>query len=439
MGGTTFEVAHTAWPIVISMLSYTAMGVVDTLFVGRLGTSQLAGVALAVTSVMLFNSVALGGLRGIKVVVAQATGAGDSEMARRSGWQGLWLALLLGGVVVLLSTWADTWVGLIGASGANFEHARVYFVLRCLSAPGLFVMTALCQHLDGLGQTRVSMRFTLLANGLNIVLDPLLIFGFGPIPAMGVFGAGLATAIAFVVAAVAAFAAFVSADNPVVGPLREDLRRLAKVGAPIGVNWLLDVAGWTVIVATLARVSELQVAANVVAIRIVSVSFLPGYGIAEATSILVGQYVGAGRLGGTNAVLKSATGLSCAIMGALGVVFLVTPEPIVGAFSSDPDVVAVGATLLMYGAAFQLFDAVALSTMGALNGAGDTAFTMKVGITATWLVLVPLGWFLAVRAEMGAAGVWVAITADVATRAAAYLVRWRSGGWRSKAVVQTGA
>jgi len=220
-----------------------------------------------------------------------------------------------------------------------------------------------------------------------------------------------------------------------VWPIRSELHRLVRVGAPIGVNWLLDIGGWAVLVAMLARVGTAEVAANMVAIRIVSVSFLPGHGLSSAAAILVGRYVGARRSEVAGEVLRSAVTLAAVVMGSFGLLFLLTPEPIVAVFSQDPEVIATGATLLTYAALFQLIDAVAMTTMGALNGAGDTAFTMKVGVIAGWGVLVPLGWLLAVRFDMGAPGVWLAITADVALRAAALVMRWRSGGWRGKEVV----
>ena len=428
-------IARTAWPIVISMLSYTAMGVVDTLFVGGLGTAELAGVSIAATAMMLVSALALGGLQSVKVVVSQATGAGLLGRARQAGWQGLWMALSLGACVALLALLAARFCGVMGASGEVLEHATAYFGIRCLAAPGWFALTALCEYRQGRGDTRSSMRYNLLANGLNCVLDPILIVGWGPIDAMGVGGAALATLLAQSLAAVAICASFVHEVGRPMPPDRDALTRLARVGLPLGMNWLLDVGVWSILVAMLARINAAEVAANMVAIRVVSVSFLPGHGIGQAASILVGRCVGAEQPGVASSVVRSALFVACAVMGAMAFVFVSAPEPIVSLFTDDPEVIAIASALLVYAAGFQVVDAVTMTLQGALNGAGDTAFTMKVGIVAGWGVLLPLGWLLGVRLGMGSAGVWLAIMADITLRSIAVTARWRSGAWRGRRVV----
>lgn len=432
----TIGVAQVAWPVVVSMLGYTAMGVVDTLFVGRLGTAQLAGTALATTASFLLGSFFLGSLRGVKVVSAQATGAEQHELARRVAWQGLWLAsgagLLIAGFGLLHSQVAS----LMGAGAESRPHLETYFVLRCLAMPLWFALTGVGEAFQGRGDTRTPMRLNLLANAINIALDSVLIFGFGPIPAMGVAGAGWATVAGFGVAGVVGVVVQRLELGRPVAPDRQVIAQVLRVGLPIGVRFLLDVAGWVLLTAVVARVGEVQVAASQVAIRVISVSFLPGYGLSEAATILVGQAVGAGDRDRADRGFFAALQLAVGLMGAWAVVFWLLPEPLVGLFSDDPEVVAIGCGLLGLAAIFQVVDAVAMVGMGALGGTGDTRYVMVVSIIGTWLVLVPLGWWLALSEGLGARGVWIAITAEISVRAVLTVGRYLGGRWQAAVVVR---
>ncbi len=424
-----------AWPVVVSMLSYTAMGVTDTLFVGQLGTAELAGTALAATGTILLCSFFLGALRGVKVLAAQATGAGQHALAVAAGWQGLWLALLGGGSVALFGLGAEGVAAVLGGSSEVQNHTATYFAIRCLAAPAWFALTALGECFQGVGDTRTPMRYTLLANGLNVALTAMMVPGFGPIPAMGVAGAALATAIAFNVAALAQLWRFRRRFGAIAGVNRELIGRLLDVGAPVGVRWVVDISGWALLATMLARMGEAEVAANQIAIRVVSVSFLPGYGVGEATCILVGQYVGARNEEAAMRAFVSSLLICGSLMGACALVFLMWPETIIGWFSQDTEVLRIGAELLFLAALFQLGDAVAMVGMGALNGTGDTRLVMFISIAGSWFVLVPLGWLFGSWYGMGAAGVWLAVTAEIAVRAVLITIRWLSGGWRGKAVV----
>lgn len=424
-----------AWPVVVSMLSYTAMGVTDTLFVGRLGTNELAGTALAATGIILLCSFFMGALRGVKVLSAQATGAGDHDLAIASGSQGLWLALLGGGAVALFGLRADGVAALLGGPADVQVHTATYFGIRCLATPAWFVLIGVGECFQGVGDTRTPMRYTLLANGLNVVLTAAMVSGFGPIPAMGVAGAALATAIAFNVAALGQLWRFQRRYGVIRPVNRELMGKLLAVGAPVGVRWVVDIAGWALMTTMLARLGKAEVAANQVAIRVISVSFLPGYGIGEAACILVGQYVGARDEGSARRAYGSALLLCAVLMGVCAVFFWLAPEVVMGWFTSDPEVIRIGSRLLFWAAVFQLGDAVAMVGMGALNGTGDTRFVMLLSIAGSWLVLVPLGYLFGTLYGMGAEGVWLAVTAEIAVRAVFVTVRWRGGRWRDKVVV----
>lgn len=424
------KVLDLAWPILVGMLSYTAMGILDTLMVAGLGTSAVAAAGLATTISFVALSFGHGLLRGVKVVVAQRTGAGDTDAAERLVWQGLWLAVICGIPIAMLAPFAPWFVDQLGASHAIASEAGVYLGLRILGAPFLFGMTALSSWLQGRGDTRSTMIATVLSNALNLVLDLVLLYGFGPIPALGVKGAAIATVIAWVVGL--AFLLLRSRSALRATPSRPDLellRAVWHVGSPMGLQFVLDVASFAFFASLLARVGEVHLAAHVIAIRIISVSFLPGYAVSEAASVLVGQAVGARRPEEALAAWWESTRLALGIMVGWAVVFLLLPGPLVGIFQPEPAVEAIIRNLLVIAAMFQLFDALATVAYGALTGAGDTRFAMVSNTLIAWLVKLPLAILLAVPAGLGAPGAWMALAVEIAAIAFVSVWRIRSGRW----------
>jgi MATE family multidrug resistance protein len=283
------------------------------------------------------------------------------------------------------------------------------------------------------------MRCNLAANGLNIALTPVLVQGWGPFEGHGVAGAALATVISFTFGAFLLWIPFRQLFGRVAGLSRRSMRGIVQVGYAIGVRFLMDIGGWALLTAMLSRLGESEVAATLVAVRVISISFMPGYGISEATSIVVGQYIGAADEASALRAFRSSLWLSCVTMGIFALAFWLLPETIMGWFSDDSEVVRIGSNLLLLAALFQLVDAVAMSAIGALNGAGDTGFVMIASVAGTWLLMVPLGWWLGIEQGMGARGVWIALTAEISLRAVLTWGRWRSGAWRSKAVIQANA
>jgi MATE family multidrug resistance protein len=193
----------------------------------------------------------------------------------------------------------------------------------------------------------------------------------------------------------------------------------------MGFRNLLEIGSWSVFTGIVARTGEAHLAAHVIAIRIISVSFLPGHGISEAACVLTGQAVGAGNGEAARRVAKTATNVCLVAMGACAVVFLFFGSELVGLFRNDPRVLETGARLLLIAAGFQLFDAVAMVKIGALNGAGDTRYVMFANVALAWLVLLPVGWGFCRAAGWGAPGAWVGITAEVAVLALVLSLRWR--------------
>jgi multidrug resistance protein, MATE family len=423
--GTYREVVGVAWPIVVSMLSYTFMGVADIFMVAQLGKTDVAGVGLGVTASFTITAFGWGVMNAVKVVVAQSYGANRQARTREAAVQGLWLALLIGLGGLLFLPLSTPLIGALGGTGRVLDIGSEYFAVRLLGILPMFVSLAAFGYFQGRGDTRTPMLVQVVANVLNVGLDYALIYGLGPVPAYGSLGAAMATVVAFVVQASVGVLLLRRALGPLPRVPLKGVGQIVNLGLPMGVRFSLEVVGWAVFTGFMARIGEDHLAAHVIAIRIISVSFLPGHGIGEAASVLTGQAVGARSEEAARRVTRAATVLGLITMGAFGVGFLLFGAQIFGLFNPEPGVAEIGRSLLLIGAAFQLFDAVAMVKQGALNGAGDTRFTMIVGVGSSWFLLLPLGYWFCNLAGWGAPGAWVALTLHIVVLAGLMVVRWQ--------------
>lgn len=424
------RVLRLAWPVMLSMLSYSAMSAADAIFVGRLGTTSLAAIGLAVTASWLYIALPHGLLRGLRVATSQAVGAGRHTLADALGWQAIWLALF-GGALVAAASVASPWIfDLLGATPGVAEEAGKYFRIRGIAAPVHLLVLGLTAWFEGRGDTRTPARANVTANLLAIALDAVLVTGWGPFPRLGIAGAAWSGVIALSLAAVWLLAR----AYPVLRPLRMRPRRAlmaesSRLGLPIGMQRLLDVVAWTVLSGVLASLGERELAAHVLAIRILLVSFLPGVAIAEATAVLVGQSVGARRPDQARLAWRAGATAAFAVMATGAVVFVLFPDALIAPFGAGPDVAPIARHLLWVAAAFQLVDALATVTFFALDGAGDTRFTMIATVGMAWGLKLPLGVALARFGGLGAVGAWLGLTIELVALLALLGWRWRSGRW----------
>ena len=423
-------VAVRAWPIAVSMLSYTVMSLVDTLYIARLGTTQLAAIGIAAVLVFSVQSFCGGLIGGLRILTAQWTGAGQADETAIVSWQGQWLSIPFGLALSMLTFIDGDIFLLLGANREVAEHAFDFFSIRILGAPMLLSTLALNAWFQGRGDTKTPMHATLLSNGLNIILDPFFIFGWAGLPAMGIGGAAVATVISFTVG----WFYMIWRSAPIMrhAPMRYNhgiMRQTLHLGAPMGVHFFLSTVSYTVLTSILAFVGEVELAAHVIVVRIVSASFLPGHAIGDATSVLVGQFVGGGHRHLAYKVYREALKLGIGIMAFCGLVFLLAPNLLVAPFRPDAEVYVVAVNLLFIAALFQVLDAVVMVAQGAINGAGDTRFVMYSSVAATWLIKLPIAWALAQYFGFGAVGAWIGFTGEIIILCVVYVLRIKSGRW----------
>jgi MATE family multidrug resistance protein len=418
------EVAVMAWPLAVGMISYTLMGLVDTLLIGRVGTQAQAGVGLGSTFVFVAIAFCKGLTTGAQSLVAAADGASDPARVKQAGATGILTGLISGTLVaVLLLALLQVGLSYLAPDGQVVEAAENYLGVRLWALPFTLFGLGCLAGLQGIGDTQARMRVSVVGNLLNAFLDVIFIFGWGPIPAMYEEGAALATVFSSGVMGILFAFRYRRKIGIPVWPSLEVLRSSIWVGLPAAFQGLLGVGSFTVMNIMLAQVGAVHLAASQIVLQIASVSFLPGFGIGEAGGILVGRYFGARKRRTAARALRSARWMAVMVMGSCGLLFAVCGDLIASWFSQDSEVVALSGRLLLFAAAFQIMDAVVMVHLCALRGVGDTRFTLLVTSLASWGLTIPLTALFGLYLGWGATGAWFGLTIEISVLAA--ITWWR--------------
>lgn len=423
------ELVRLAWPIAVSMLSYSVMTLVSTLFVGRLGANALAGVGLGGVAAFGLIVFGFGLLRAVKVVVSQATGAGRRGEIPVYIAAGVALALALGLTSIGAGRLLAGVLPRFSASAEAGALAAEYLWWRNLGAPFVLLAVVLREARYGLGDSRSPLVSALAANLVNIALDAVFILGLG----LGVQGAGLATALAHVVEAAVLVAV---SQRPGFAWSRVRLRHVAallRLGVPLGLQFTLEIGAFAVLVAVLASIGAVDLAAHQIALQLTHLSFLPALAVGEAASVMVGQAVGAGEDHLVLKVGRRALLVATVYTGACGLAFVVFAELLAGAFTADLAVRAVTVKLIWVAAAFQIFDGANAIARSVLRGTGDVRYPALIAVGIAWLSTPPLAWWLGVRLGFGALGGWLGLCAEIIIGSSLLWWRLERRSWQRSA------
>ena len=430
------EVWLLAYPIVITMLSHTAMMFLDSAMVGRLGATELAAVGLAGVLTWSLFSFFQGFLGSVNTFVAQRYGAGDKRGATVAAWQAIYLAFGSYLVILLICQFTGSVFALMQPSPEVQRLGSIYAQIRLYGGINVFVSFGMASFLRGVGDTKTPMRIEIVANLVNLLLNYLLIFGKFGCPRLEVVGAAIATLIAGVVATVCYLVVFLSRRLNQAFQTRShfqidfrDIRRILRIGLPMGVQNLMDFGSFTVFVALVGRMGDVALAANNAGVTLISTSFMPLYGISIAATTLVGHYIGAGQLSYARRSGYTAIKLGVVYTFFVAIAFFVVPEFLISLITPDAEVIRIGTRILFFAAFFQLSDGFGICASGALRGAGDTFFTMCISIGYAWLLFLPLSYVLGIWLGYGVAGAWCGATIYIILAGVTYFLRFRSDRW----------
>ena len=432
------EVWHIAYPAVLTMLSQTIMTFVDAMMVGRLGPTELAAVGLSGTLTWGLFSFFNGLVNGVNTFVAQDYGARRFDYIGRLTWQGVYFSLISGVILIFISRYNFDLMRLLGPEEDVQRIGASYMGIRLWG--GVFTVLYMCfsAFLRGIGDTRTPLKIVIFINILNVAGDYVLIFGKLGFPMLGTDGAAYATVGASAVGALIFFAVFVSKRSNEMFSTRSTwrmrldlMRRLSRVGLPMGLQWLLDMASFIVFSALIGRIGTLELAASTTGLRLMHLSFMPVFGVSIAATTLVGQYIGSEEIPHATRSGYTAVKISMLYAGLIALLFLVIPRHLVMLINQDPEVVKLGVMILRVAAIFLLFDSMGIAANGCLRGAGDTRWAMIIGITYAWFIFVPLAYVGAMTLKGGAVGAWAGATVYIIALGLTYFLRFHRGKWRS--------
>ena len=431
------EVWELAYPAILSQVSVTAMGVVDSAMVGRLGATELASVGFGGIWIWTLFCGFYGMAAVVQTFVAQDHGA---DRARQSGawtWQGAWLLTPLAAVLAFVLLFASTpLLALLTPSPSMQSIASEYISIRAVGAVGMCLASVFLSFYRGIGDTRTPLAITVFVNILNVVLDYGLIFGRMGLPEWGVAGAATATVIAEWATALITIGLFLGPNlrkkfgTRPVRPRWKDQLRLLRIGLPLGGQALLEMGSFALFLTFVAWMGENSMAASQAFVSLLSMTFMQAVGIGYAVATLVGRYRGGNDIAAARRSFASSQKLAAGLSVGIGLIFIVFPDPLMRIFTTDPEVIALGRTLLLIGAFYEVMDAFSIVTDGALRGAGDTRAPFVARLLLAWGVQVPLAWLFGIYWEGGVAGAWLGSGVYMLTLSLYLWIRFRSDAWQ---------
>lgn len=443
-----------AWPLVVIQLLQVAYNVADTFWLGRLSAVAVGAMSIAFPLIFFVISVGGGFTAAGSILVAQYTGAGGQEEAGRVAGQTLAFVGLLSvalGVIGFLVT--GPLLGLLPAGEATATEviplAAAYMRVFFLGMPFLFGFFIFVSLMRGYGDTKAPMRIMLVSVAVNVVLDPILIFGWGWAPALGIEGAALATIISRGVATVLGlYVLFRTHAGPPVRASHLDLdldvvKQITKIGVPTALEQSGASLAMVIMTAMVSSFPPAVVAAYGLGNRLSSLVFLPAMGMGQATNTVVGQNLGAEKPERADRAVTFAGKLVAGVMLALAVVAATAPEPIVAVFlpAETPgaaETIGHAADYLRIMSVMFVFLGVFQVLLGAFRGAGSTKTALAFSMVALWLVRLPATYVLAFVQDWGATGLWVAVALGDIVGCIAAALWFARGTWKQTVIERPG-
>ncbi len=428
-----------AIPMMLEMSMESVFAVVDIAFVSRLGTDAIAAVGITEALITVLYAVAVGLGMGVTAMVSRRVGEQRRERAAAVTGQAIWIGAVLSIVIgVTGAVYASDMLRLMGASDSVIETGTGFAAVLLGGSASILYLFLLNAAFRGAGDAAIALRSLWLANGMNIVLDPCLIFGLGPFPEMGVTGAAVATTIGRGIGVL--YQLWYLFDGR--GRLQFHLRHLTLEPRLIGRMLLISLGGvgqflisttsWIFIMRIVALYGSTAVAAYTIALRMLEFVWLPAWGLGNAAATLVGQNLGANRPVRAEKSAWRASKYYVVFMTSIGALIVVLAPVITALFSSDPDVMRYGTSCLrILGLGFPVY-AVGMIIVQALNGAGDTATPSAINFLCFWMLQIPLAYWLATQAALGPNGVFIAIIVSESLMTLLSVIVFRRGSWKQR-------
>ncbi|MBM3968351.1 MAG: MATE family efflux transporter [Planctomycetes bacterium] len=447
--GSLRELLRIAVPLIISSGSVSVMHLANRMFLTRYSLDAVAAVLPSGILHWTIISLIFGTVQYANTFVAQYEGAGRRDRVAAAVWQAIYLAVGGGVLVNLIALQAGPMFAAIGHEPAIAKLEGEYFGTLCFSSVPMLLTAAMTCFFSGRGQTRVVMAVNVIGVSVNVLCDYLLIFGNGPIPSLGIRGAGISTVVAQTVECVMlAWLFFDPSQRAAYGTTsnrafdRELFRRFVTFGFPQGMHFFLDVASFAVFMQFIGRLGKTELAATNLAFNLNTLAFIPMLGLGTAVSTLVGNRIGEGRPELAVRTTWTAFKLSAAYMLTFAAIYVLLPDLILRPYfadSAEANSAAVRDTvvlLLRFVAVYCFFDAMGIVFGFAIRGAGDTRFALVFSCLTAWSLMVmptavSVTWY-----GGGLRSSWWFCTIYIIVLGLGFFARFLAGHWKSMKVIE---
>lgn len=450
--GSMAELVHVAWPLVLSQSSVSLQYIFDRIFLTWYSTDALAAAFSGGLLHWTLVSLLVGTASYTNSFVAQYEGAGQTNRVGSAIWQGVYFSLLAGALALAMIPVAPAIFGWFGHEAAVARLEYRYFAILCCGTGALVLSTVLSCFFSGRGTTAVILWVNVFSTSVNIVCDCVLVFGWGPIPAMGLEGAALGTVIAYFGGALAYVVVLARSSSAASYQLARAWRfdrslftRMLRYGFPNGFQQFCELICFMLFALVVGRMGSQQLAATSLTFNLNSLAFIPLLGMGTAVMTLVGHRIGEGRPELAERTtwlafgLASGYSLACCALYLFGADLILLPYSL-GAETQDFATLRSFVTeLLRFVAVYAVFDAMAVVFGSATRGAGDTRFAFLFSLASGILLLVLPTYLGAVYWQTGLRGAWTSVAAFIIVMGVGYLARFRQGKWKSMRVIDSGA
>lgn len=427
-----------AIPAMIENILQVFIGVVDTYFVGKIGTEAIAGVGVTNLTMNVYIAFFLAIGVGTTAIVSRYIGAGDNQKANHAVKQSLIMSLLIGLVFGSINLiFSRRILLLLGAEERVIEYALPYFLVVAVPSVFLCINTVLASALRGAGDTKTPIKIAIVSNVINAVLDYILIFGVFHFDGFGILGAGLATTFSRIISVILIIRKIKTKKSIIQISISKHwkldvrmLKSITRISIPVAVERLIMRSGRLIYGGMIIKIGTEAYAAHNIAGTIETFSYLPGMGFGVAAATLVGQNLGSQRKDKANKAGVMSYFLSTVFMVFVGVIFYIFAPFLAKLFTEDPLVIKQVVRVLRIIAFFQPFLCITLVITSALQGAGDTKFPMYSSLIGIWGIRVAGVYILCIRLGFGLEGVWIAYAIDITVRGIILMTRYLKGSWK---------
>lgn len=424
-------------PMILEMGMEALFALVDLFWVGRLGDDAKATIGLTESLLMTTYCIAWGLAMGATAVVARRKGEKDHDGMRKAAGQSFFIALLIGIVLSIVGlAFSTPLLRLMRASEEVITTGGTYATIMQESNIIIMLLFSVNAVFRGAGNAGMALRSLGLANLVNIVLDPLLIYGIGPFPEMGVTGAAVATTTGRTCGVLFQLYFLFKSDGP-FALKREHLRwvhevmmNILKVSAGSVGQFLIASASWTVLVGIISSSGTEAVAGYTTAIRIIIFTLLPAWGMANAAATLVGQNLGAQQPQRAQHSAWLCGHYNTAFMLVVAVIFWIEAQPIVSVFGGTEESIAYGVDALRIISLGYFAYGYGMVLTQALNGAGDSVTPTWINVICFWCMEIPLAWLFAVHMGYGPNGAFASVAISESALAIISAVIFQRGKWK---------